>query len=136
MHTETVGEVMHKGTVTCSPATSLVEAVRILSDGDVSAVVVVGNAGELLGILSHSDVLRHYGENLAERQVGEIMNPAVLAVQPDTPLPAAIGIMLNNRVNRLVVTTPSASGNIPVGVLSSTDIIHHLRGASWAWRWQ
>jgi CBS domain-containing protein len=136
MHTEIVGEVMHRGTVTCAPSTSVEEAVRILSDGDVGAVVVVGNAGELLGIVSHSDILRHYGEKLAERQVGEIMNPAVLAVQPDTPLRAAIGVMLNGRVNRLVVSVPSASGNVPVGVLSSTDIIRHLRGSSWAWKWQ
>ena len=136
MHTETVSEVMHRGTVTCAPSTSLEEAVRILSDGDVSAVVVVGNAGEVLGIVSHSDILRRYGEKLAERQVGEIMNPAVLAVQPDTPLRAAIGVMLNSRVNRLVVTVPSAGGNMPGGVLSSTDIIRHLRGASWAWKWQ
>ena len=126
---------MHRGTVTCSPATSLEEAVRILSDSDVTALVVVGNAGELLGILSHIDVLRHYGENLAERQVGEIMNPAVLTVQPDTPLQGAITMMLNGHAYRLMVTTPSANGNMPVGVISTTDIIRHLRGARWAWKW-
>jgi CBS domain-containing protein len=135
MSVETVAEVMHKGTVTCAPSTSLEEAVRILSDSDVNALVVLGNAGEVLGILSHVDILRHYGENLAERQVGEIMNPAVLTVQPDAPIPAAISIMLNSHVHRLVVTTPSAAGSIPVGVISTTDIIRHLRGARWAWRW-
>jgi len=136
MPLETVGEVMHRGAVTCAPAASLQEAVRILSDGDVGALVVVGNAGELLGILSQVDVLRHYGENLAERQVGEIMSPAVLTVQPDTPVQAAINIILNSGVHRLVVTTSSPNGAIPVGVVSTTDIIRHLRGAAWAWRWQ
>jgi len=135
MPAETVAEVMHKGAVTCSPSTSLEEAVRILSDSDVTALVVVGNAGELLGILSHMDVLRHYGENLAERQVGEIMSPGALTVQPDTPLQAAISIILNSHVHRLVVTLPSPNGAIPVGVLSTTDIIRHLRGAPWAWKW-
>jgi len=136
MPAETVGEVMHKGAVTCAPSTSLEEAVRILSDSDVTALVVVGNAGEVLGILSHMDVLRHYGEKLAERQVGEIMNPGVLSVQPDTPIPAAIAIILNGHVHRLVVTTPSPNGAIPVGVVSTADIIRHLRGARWAWKWQ
>jgi CBS domain-containing protein len=135
MPTETVSEVMHKGAVTCAPATSLEEAVRILSDSDVTSLVVVGNAGELLGILSHMDVLRHYGENLAERQVGEIMSPAVLTVPPDAPIQAAINMILNSSAHRLVVTVPSAGGNVPVGVLSTTDIIRHLRGAPWAWRW-
>jgi CBS domain-containing protein len=135
MPTETVAEMMHKGAVTCAPATSLEEAVRILSDSDVTTLVVVGNAGELVGILSHMDVLRHYGENLAERQVGEIMDPAVLSVQPDAPVQAAIAIMLNSRVQRLVVTKPGVSGNVPVGMLSTTDIIRHLRGARWAWHW-
>ena len=135
MRTETVGEVMHRGTVTCAPATSLEEAVRILSDSDVMALVVVGNAGELLGILSHMDILRHYGENLAERQVGEIMTPGGLTVQADTPLQAAIAVILNGNVHRLVVTTPSPNGAIPIGVLSTRDIIRYLRGARWAWKW-
>jgi CBS domain-containing protein len=135
MAVETVGDVMHKGAVTCAPSTSLEEAVRMLSDAEVSALVVAGNAGEALGILSHTDILRHYGENLAERQVGEIMDPSVLSVQPDTPLQAAIAVILNARVPRLVVVTPSPSGSIPVGVISTTDIIRHLRGAAWAWKW-
>lgn len=133
---ETVGEVMHKGAITCAPSTSLEEAVRILSDSDVTALVVVGNAGELLGILSHMDILRHYGENLGERQVGEIMSPAVLTVEPEAPLPAAITMMLNSRENRLVVAIPSPNGPMPVGMISTTDIIRHLRGAAWAWKWQ
>ncbi len=136
MRRESVSDVMHKGVVTCAPATSLEEAVRMLSDSDVSSLVVVGNAGEVLGILSHMDVLRHYGENLAERQVGEIMNPSVLSVEPDTPLPAAIAIILNSRVHRLVVTTHSPAGAAPVGVVSTTDIIRHLRGQAWAWKWE
>jgi CBS domain-containing protein len=135
MPLETVGEVMHRGAVACSPATSLEEAVRMLSDSDVTSLVVVGNAGELLGILAHVDVLRHYGENLAERQVGEIMNPAVLTVHEDTPIQAAIAIMLNSQVHRLIVTTPSPAGAVPVGVISTGDIVRHLRGARWAWKW-
>jgi CBS domain-containing protein len=136
MPAETVEHVMHHGAVTCSPATSLEEAVRILSDSDVTALVVVGNAGELLGMLSHMDVLRHYGENLAERQVGEIMNPVVLTVQADTPLQGAIALMLASHAYRLVVTARSANGNIPIGVIATTDIIRHLRGAQWAWKWE
>jgi CBS domain-containing protein len=135
MQSETVGEVMHRGVVTCAPSTSLEEAVRILVDSNVTALVVVGNAGELLGVLSHMDILRHYGENLAERQVGEIMTPGGLSVQVDTPLQAAIAIILNGNVHRLVVTTPGASGATPIGVLSTTDIIRHVRGARWAWKW-
>ncbi len=136
MPREVVGEIMHRGAITCSPSTSLDEAVRILGDSDITALVVVGNAGELLGILSHTDVLRHYGETLAERKVGEIMSPGAVMVEPDTPIEAAVAIMLNSHFHRLVVTTPSPNGPIPVGILSSTDIIRHLRGARWAWRWE
>lgn len=136
MPLETVEEVMHRGAIACSPSTSLEEAVRMLSDSDVTSLVVVGNAGELLGTLSHMDVLRHYGENLAERQVGEIMSLGVLTVQPDTPLPAAIAMILNSNVHRLVVTVGSSSGVAPVGVIATGDIIKHLRGARWAWKWE
>src|SRR4030042_3527956 len=131
MPREVVGEIMHRGAITCSSSTSLAEPVRILGDSDITARVVVGNAGELLGILSHTDVLRHYSENLAERQVGEIMSVGAVTVEPDTPIEAAIAAMLNSHYHRLVVTTPSPNGPIPVGVLSSPDIIRPLRGARW-----
>jgi len=136
MAREVVGEIMHRGAITCSPSTSLEEAVRILGDSDITALVVVGNAGELLGILSHTDVLRHYGENLAERKVGEIMSVGAVTVEPDTPIEGAIAAMLNSHYHRLVVTVPSPNGPIPVGVISTTDIIRHIRGARWAWRWE
>jgi len=135
MPAETVRDVMHRGVVTCAPSTSLEEAVRILSDSDIGALIVVGNAGQLLGTLSHLDILKHYGENLAERVVGEIMDAGALRVQEDTPLQAAIAMILNSRATRLVVTTSDADGLLPIGMLSTADIIRHLRGATWAWRW-
>lgn len=133
---ETVGRIMHRGVVTCSPATSVEDAVRILSDSDVPALVVVGNAGEMLGMLTHLDVLARYGEDLRERQVGEIMSPAVLSVEADAPVQAAIAMILNSRSQRLVVTAPGAAGPAPVGMLSTTDIIRYLRGAPSVWRWE
>lgn len=136
MPPETVADVMHRGAVTCAPSTSLEEAVRLLSDSDVTSLIVIGNAGELLGVLSHMDILRHYGEELAERQVGEIMNPSVLTIEPDEPLRAAISAMLSSNAHRLIVVSPSVGGSVPLGMLSTSDIIRHVRGARWAWRWE
>ncbi len=135
MDDKVVGEVMHKGTVTCPPETSLQEVVRILSDADVRAIVVVGANYSALGIISHMDIMAHYGENLTERQARDVMTREIVSVTPQTPLAEAVQLMVERRINRLLVAEATSSGLMPVGILSTTDVIRDIRGAAWAWRW-
>jgi CBS domain-containing protein len=135
MDDKLVGEVMHKGTVTCSPDTSLQEVVRILSDADVRAIVVVGADYSAQGIISHMDIMAHYGENLAERHATDVMTREIVSVTPQTPLAEAVQLMVERRIHRLLVAEATSSGLMPVGILSTTDVIRDIRGSAWAWRW-
>jgi CBS domain-containing protein len=135
MDDKLVGEVMHKGTVTCSPDTSLQEVVRILSDADVRAIVVVGADYSAQGIISHMDIMAHYGENLAERHATDVMTREIVSVTPQTPLAEAVKLMVERRIHRLLVAEATSSGLMPVGILSTTDVIRDIRGSAWAWRW-
>ncbi len=135
MDDKLVGEVMHKGTVTCSPDTSLQEVVRILSDADVRAIVVVGADYSAQGIISHMDIMAHYGENLAERHATDVMTREIVSVTPQTPLAEAVRLMVERRIHRLLVAEATSSGLMPVGILSTTDVIRDIRGSAWAWRW-
>ncbi|MDP3047759.1 MAG: CBS domain-containing protein, partial [Chloroflexota bacterium] len=70
-----VGDAMHTGLVTCQADTRLEEVVNILCSADVHALVVVDAEGRAWGILSHMDIMSHYGESLSERVADEVMTP-------------------------------------------------------------
>jgi CBS domain-containing protein len=130
-----VGDAMHTGLFTCPVDAPMEEVVRILCGADVHALVVVDADGYARGILSHMDIMAHYGEALYERKAGEIMTPQVVSVTPLTPLGEAVKLMAKYRIHRLLVTEPGPSGSVPVGILSTGDVIRDIRGASWAWKW-
>lgn len=132
---KTVGDVMHTGLVTCLVDTPLAEVIGLMCGADVHAVVVLDSDGAARGILSHMDIMAHYGENLSERRAREVMTPQVVSVTPDTPMAEAVKLMAKYRIHRLLVTEPGASGPMPVGILSTGDVIRDIRGASWAWKW-
>jgi predicted transcriptional regulator len=45
----------------------------------------------------------------------------------------AIDVMVKKRIHRLVVTQPEGDKLMPVGVLSTTDIVREMRGSKWTW---
>ena len=135
MSEKLVGDAMHTGLVTCPADTPLEEVVRLMCSADVHALVVVDAEGHAKGILSHMDLMSHYGENLSERRASEVMTPQVVSVTPDTPLAEAVKLMSKYRIHRLLVTEAGPAGVMPVGILSTGDVIRDIRGASWAWKW-
>lgn len=128
-----VKQVMHHGVIGCQPDTPLSEVVRILSDTDIHALVVTGDQGEVVGIISHMDVIPLYGDDLTRHTASDIMTKRVISVSPDTPVADAVRAMVEKRIHRLVVTEPRDDKLIPVGVLSTTDIVREMRGAKWTW---
>ena len=79
--------------------------------------------------------MAHYGEELSERQARDVMTREIISVTPQTPLAEAVQLMVERRINRLLVAEATSSGLMPVGILSTTDVIRDIRGAAWAWRW-
>lgn len=63
----TVRDLMQRDVVTVGPEVTVRELTRILSEGGISGVPVVTDAGEVLGVVSTSDVVRLASE---EREAG------------------------------------------------------------------
>lgn len=53
---KTVAEIMTTDPVTVSPKTSLQEAIQILADRDISGLPVVDDEGQLVGVISETDL--------------------------------------------------------------------------------
>lgn len=128
-----VRHIMHHGVIGCGPRTPLAEVVRILSDTDIHALVVTGENGEVVGILSHMDVLPFYDKDLSQHVADDVMTRKVISIAPSARVSEAIEAMVDKHIHRLVVTEDDNGTLRPVGVLSTTDIVREMRGSKWTW---
>jgi len=128
-----VGDIMHRGVITCKTDTVLKEVVRILADTDITAVAVVNDNGVLTGIVSRMDLLRLYGQNLLDHKAEDVMTKRVIDIEPEATTGEAVRVMLEYSIHRLFVTQDTPSGKQLVGVLSATDVIRDMREQPWFW---
>ncbi|MGC8634490.1 MAG: HPP family protein [Candidatus Limnocylindrales bacterium] len=129
----TVGELMHGHPITIRADATLAEAARLLDEHRIHGLPVVDDEGALVGVLSQTDLVRaratdHLWSSWPALAVRHLMTSPALTCRVDTPTQDAIGIMELNRVHRLVVV--DEEGRRPVGIFSTTDVVHHLAGST------
>jgi CBS domain-containing protein len=125
-----VRDLMHPGLHTCRAETTLGKVAALLTQHHVHALVVVGTAGNVLGIISDYDLLA--GEWLAgdpqdlatmrQLTAGELMSSPVEGVEADLPLKTAAHKMVTLDINRLLVTEQGQ----PVGIISTSDFVSSI----------
>ncbi|MXS84563.1 CBS domain-containing protein [Nitrosomonas sp. HPC101] len=84
------------------------------------------NGGKLVGVLSDRDLsmARHDSSNAkTEHLVGDLMSDEPIVIEPSAEINTAIRIMLNNKINSLIV---KAEANQPWGILTSTDLLRYV----------
>jgi len=118
---------MSRSVVTCTPETSVHEAARRMTEHRLSALVVVDKAsGELEGIVSRSDLARAYEKDYDAVKVESVMTQDVETIIPDIPVLAAVQIMLDRNIDRLVIMHAKPAPQRPVGVLSLSAVIRDM----------
>jgi CBS domain-containing protein len=127
----TVGELVTRKPVTIRDTAPLAEAAKLLDEQHVHGVPVVDTAGDLVGVLSQTDLVRarateHLWASWPGLAVKHLMTSPALTCTTTTPVHEAIATMELNHVHRLIVV--DESGTKPVGVFSSSDVIHALAG--------
>ena len=129
-----VADIMQTNLETIGPDDTVADAVEILADKHISGLPVVTKRGQLIGVLSTTDVLQLLaetadhegrGEILQGTRVGEIMTAKPVTVGPDEDLRTAARQMLYGEIHRLFV---EFDGNL-VGVLTQSDIVGAVAGA-------
>ena len=123
-----VRDVMSRSVITCTPDTPLVEAARRMTDNQINALVVLDEDGEICGLVSRTDLVRVYNQDYAGMTVEDVMTPHVTTVIPDIPVAAAAQLMLDNKVDRLVIVHPRPATQRPVGVLALSDVVREMAG--------
>jgi CBS domain-containing protein len=139
-------DVMVRDVVTVRPDMNVADAVKLLSEHDVSALPVVDEAGKLVGILSEADLIHRVeigtekrrpwwleavtgASTLAEefakshgKKVGEIMTSGAISVSEDTPLSEIAALFERKRIKRV----PVVKDDKLVGIVSRSNLIQAL----------
>src|SRR3990172_8210277 len=105
-----------------SPEASVYDALKIMAEKGVGALVVLTREGELAGIDSERDYARKVevlGKTARETSVREIMTERVVCVRPDQTVEECMALMTNKRIRHL----PVIEGNALTGIISIGDVV-------------
>ena len=111
--------------VTIRPEQTLREALTMLSQHSIGAVLVTDARGTLVGILSERDIVREAvrNERFFDLAVSTIMTRDVISGQPQDDVNAVATTMTSKRFRHL----PVLDGDKLVGIISLGDIVKAQR---------
>jgi CBS domain-containing protein len=124
-----VRDVMHRGVITCWADEPVIDVARRLREYAINAIFVLDQSGRAEGVISQTDLARAYMKGgWKHRTADDIMTPEVVTLSGDIPLDAAIQIMLDKHIHRLLIVQGGLTPNRPVGVLSLSDVVREMAG--------
>jgi CBS domain-containing protein len=135
MNKQTVLDWMHQGVINCLPDTPVDKVAEIMDARDISALVVVDEGNNAVGVISRTDLvnarfvqpyLKHWRGMTAEH----LMSKPVISVSPDTSIDEAVRLLHQKRIHRLVVVEKLSGRLRPLGILSVTDLAKHVSDKS------
>jgi acetoin utilization protein AcuB len=130
-----VRELMSTGVTTIEAGASCQKAVERMFQHKVRHLPVIGDDGELVGIVTDRDLRHHlFARGLFEHDdrrvddllgtipVSDIMSSPVISVAPDEPVEIAARLMLEDKIGSL----PVVEGGRPVGIITETDLLRQI----------
>ena len=125
-----IRDEMTKGIATVGIEAPLTDAIDIMAENDISAVVVIYPNGSGAGVISSSDIVKVLSEKSTEeieRTTADDIMSDIIPIDPEKTLGEALKLMVEEKIHRVVVLSSSQSGGKPIGILSSSDIVKKLR---------
>jgi CBS domain-containing protein len=144
----TAGDLMTRDVAVVQPETSLLEAVKLMAQRQISGMPVVDDSGVIVGMMSEGDLVRwHEGyterqarwfDMLAEgfdlapeflegiqeqhRKVKTVMSPGAVTVTEDIPAREVARLMYAKNIKRV----PVVRAGTLVGIVARSDLIRAL----------
>jgi CBS domain-containing protein len=114
-------EVKGQDVWSIGPSASVFDALRMMSDKDVGALLVMQEE-QLVGIMSERDYARKVvlvGKTSRDTQVNEIMSDKVFTIHPEQTVEEAMELMNSKRIRHL----PVVADTHVLGVISIGDVV-------------
>ena len=110
---------------TIRPDASVLEGIQLMAQYDVGALVVLGEGGEVVGLLSERDYARKVilrGKQSSETRVDEIMDEKPVCIRSAQSIDDCMLLMTERRTRHLPVVE---NGQI-AGVISIGDVVKEM----------
>jgi len=139
-------DIMRKKVVTVEGWLTLPELAKLFAEKCISGAPVVDERGAVLGVVSHTDLVRSrreaapgvavyhreldetprsagfHIEELEETRVDQIMTPGAIALDEETPVEKVCKVMLDSHIHRVLITR----GTRLTGIVTSMDLLRAL----------
>jgi CBS domain-containing protein len=113
-------EVMSKYLIVVKPNTSISNAAEMMLEKDISSLIVVGENGNLKGIVTKADLCSYLAyKGAGIYNVDDFMRKNPISVEPSYSIFSVAHLMARNKISRVVVTDKK---NIPIGIITLTDL--------------
>ncbi|MGD2050535.1 MAG: CBS domain-containing protein [Chloroflexota bacterium] len=111
--------------ITISPDQTISEAILRLSDYNIGVLIVVGESGKVVGIISERDIVRRLVKDpdLLNRNVFEVMTSEVIVGVPQDDVMSVVHTMTEKRFRHIPVID---RGKL-IGIVSIGDIVKAQR---------
>ncbi|HXX13041.1 MAG TPA: CBS domain-containing protein [Burkholderiales bacterium] len=124
---KTIKEILQSkplGVLSISPEASVLDALRLMAEKEVGALVVLENE-RLAGIFSERDYARKvilHGKSSKDTSVREIMTAKVVYVRPEQSVEECMALMTDKRIRHL----PVLQENRVIGIISIGDVVKEV----------
>ena len=112
--------------ITVRSSTSVLEAFNMMADNDIGCLLVTGDDGKLLGIITERDILRKACgacKKLAGLDVGDYMTADPDTLQSEDPMAFALNRMCERRYRHVPIVDDELT---VTGVVSMRDVVKHV----------
>jgi isocitrate dehydrogenase len=126
----TVGDLMTRTLITVREDESVEQAMNVMTDNNVSSVVVEPDARGEWGILTRRDIVTRIvrgNNNPATARVGDIATRPVVSVPAEMSIRDAAGKISDSNFSRFTV----AQGKEVIGIVTETDIFNAVKKYGW-----
>ncbi len=109
-------------TLSVTPETNVFDALTIMAQKHVGALVVIDDSGHLAGIFSERDYAREValkGKTSRTTKISEVMSTQVITVTPDQLTDECMELMSGKRIRHL----PVVENERVIGILSIGDLV-------------
>lgn len=130
----TVADVMSRAMLVCRDDTLVADIAKGMTDAGYRSVIVVDAFGKPLGVASGLDLLAYCkADGCGQATAAQVMHPA-LTISPGASLREAANKLIEHHHHRLVVVDPEMPEAMPLGVISTYDIVSAMAHPGSVWR--
>lgn len=114
------------------PEASIAAAAELLAERDIQIVVICGNGGKVLGVVTDSDILRDLArcrgtDKVCAPNVAAVMSQSVVSCHPNDRVEQVLSTMKERGLRRVPVV---AENGAVLGLITMRDALLHLYEAT------